>query len=143
MLDRVRDSAAAQLSTQKNRATDGLGSVARAVRQSAEPLRNNQQNTIAQYVEKAADQIERFSTTLREREVGDLVNDAQRFARRQPALFIAGAFAAGVVGARFLKSSSPHRGRGDVEHYGNSRKVGETRAVPGDYRREPRGTGGL
>ncbi|HEX6974417.1 MAG TPA: hypothetical protein VF147_08450 [Vicinamibacterales bacterium] len=106
MMDRVRERAAAQLSSQKDRATDGLGSVARAVRQSAEPLRNNQQDTIAQYVEKAADQIDRFSTTLRNRDVGELVADAQRLARRQPALFIAGAFAVGLLGARFMKSSA-------------------------------------
>ena len=141
MLDRVRDSAAAQLSTQKDRATDGLGSVARAVRQSAEPLRNNQQDTIAQYVEKAADQIERFSTSLRQREVSDLVDDAQRFARRQPALFIAGAFAAGVIGARFLKSSSPNRGRADVQPY--SRAGRGSTITSSEYGREPRGAGGL
>lgn len=106
VMDRVRDSATAQLSTQKNRATDGLGSVAHAVRQSAQPLRENKQDMMAEYVEKAADQLERFSTQLRDRDMNELVNDAQRFARRQPALFIGAAFAAGVIGARFLKSSS-------------------------------------
>ena len=38
------------------------------------------------------------------------MHDAQRLARRQPALFVGGAFALGLLGARFLKSSSPeHR----------------------------------
>jgi hypothetical protein len=34
------------------------------------------------------------------------MNDAQRLARRQPALFVGGAFAVGLLGARFLKSSA-------------------------------------
>ncbi len=56
IVDRVRDRAGAQLSSQKDRATDGLGSIAAAVRQSTHHLRDTQHETIAQYVEKAADQ---------------------------------------------------------------------------------------
>jgi ElaB/YqjD/DUF883 family membrane-anchored ribosome-binding protein len=111
-MDRVRSGAAAQLSSQKERATDSLGSLARAVRGTSQPLRENQQDTLAQYVEKAADRIERFSTSLRERDVKELVDEAQQFARRQPAIFIGVAFAAGVIAARFLKSSSDAGTRG-------------------------------
>ncbi|HJR60568.1 MAG TPA: hypothetical protein VJ813_14250 [Vicinamibacterales bacterium] len=106
---RVREQATAQLDTQKNRATDGLGSVAQAVRQTTQHLRNEQHDTVARYAEQAADQIERFSQRLREKDVGELMNDAQRLARRQPAMFVGGAFALGLVGARFLKSSSRDR----------------------------------
>jgi hypothetical protein len=120
IMDRVRERATAQLSTQKDRATDGLGSVAQAVRQSTQHLRQNKQDAIANYVEKAADQIDRFSTQLRNRDVGELVNEVQRFARRQPALFVGSAFALGVVGARFLKSSSDNRRHRALEPYGTS-----------------------
>jgi hypothetical protein len=120
IMDRVRERAAAQLSTQKDRATDGLGSVAQAVRQSTQHLRDNKQDAIAQYVDKAADQIDRFSTQLRNRDVGELVNEVQRFARKQPALFVGSAFAIGVIGARFLKSSSDNRRRRAFEPYGTS-----------------------
>jgi ElaB/YqjD/DUF883 family membrane-anchored ribosome-binding protein len=106
MLNRVKETATAQLSSQKDRATDGLGSIASAVRESSRPLRDKKQDMIAEYVEKAADQLERYSTRLRERDVSELVNDAQQFARRRPALFVGAAFAVGVVAARFLKSSS-------------------------------------
>lgn len=112
LMDRVRERAAAQLSTQKDRATDGLGSVAEAVRHSTRHLRENKQEAIAGYVEKAADQIDRFSAQLRDRDVSEIVDDVQRFARRQPAIFVASAFALGIVGARFLKSS-PARGSRD------------------------------
>lgn len=116
-MDRVRDTATAQLSTQKARATDGLGSIAQAVRQSTQPLREHKQDVIAEYVEKAADGIERFSTRLRERDVKDLMNDVQQFARRQPALIIGAAFAVGLIGARLLKSSADKGRRGALQRY--------------------------
>lgn len=120
IMDRVRERATAQLSAQKDRATDGLGSVAQAVRQSTQQLRDNKQDAIASYVEKAADQIDRFSTALRNRDVGELVSDVQRFARRQPALFVGSAFVVGLIGARFLKSSSDNARRRTLEPYGTS-----------------------
>lgn len=106
MMDRVRDRAAQQLSNQKNRATDGLGNIASAVRQSAQPLRDQHHDTIASYVGKAADQLEKLSSSLRERDVPELLEDARRFARERPAVFIGASFAAGLVAARFLKSSA-------------------------------------
>lgn len=108
IVDRVRERATAQLSSQKDKATDGLGTVAQAVRQTTQNLREQQHDTVAQYVERAADQIERFSERLKNKDVNELLDDAQQLARRQPAVFIGGAFALGLVGARFLKSSSPH-----------------------------------
>jgi hypothetical protein len=105
IVDRVRHTAAAQLTSQKTRATDTLGSVAAAIRQSSQPLRDNNQAMLADYAGKAADQLEQFSTRLRERNLTELMDDAKRFARRQPALFVGAAFAAGVLAARFLKSS--------------------------------------
>ena len=106
MMSKVREKATEQLSTQKDKATDGLGSVAQAVRQSTQQLRDQQHDTLAGYVEQAADQIDRLSKTLRNKDVGELFEDAQRLARRNPSLFIGSAFVLGVVGARFLKSSA-------------------------------------
>src|SRR5829696_5247772 len=122
IMDKVRDGATSQLSTQKDRATDGIGSVAQAVRQSTQHLRDNQHDTIAQYVEQAANQLERFSTRLKEKDVSELLRDAQQLAKRRPAVFIGSAFAIGLLGARFLKSSrerqSSYRGGGNGEIYG-------------------------
>jgi ElaB/YqjD/DUF883 family membrane-anchored ribosome-binding protein len=106
IVGRARERATAQLSSQKDRATDGMGSVAHAVRQSTQQLREQHHDTIAQYIEKAADQLDKMSARLREKNVNELIDDAQRLARRQPALFIGAAFAVGLLGARFLKSSS-------------------------------------
>jgi hypothetical protein len=127
LMDRVKESAASQLGAQKDRATDGLGSVAQAVRQSTQQLRDAKHETIAEYAEKAADQLERFTRRLKDRNVGDLAREAQDFARRQPALFIGSAFALGLLGARFLKSSNEDRSRRDVTTIGHAYTSGEAR----------------
>jgi len=111
IIDEVRERAAAQLSSQKDRATDSLGSVIHAVRQTTGQLRSDKHDTIAGYIDQAADQIDRWSQRLREKDVNDIVRDVQQLARRQPAAFIGSAFALGLVGARFIKSSAERRER--------------------------------
>ena len=106
MVDRLREKTTEQLNSQKNKATDGLGTVANAVRETTQSLRSQQHDVAARYVEQAADQIERLSARLREKDVTELLNDAQRLARRRPALFVGTAFALGLIGARFLKSTA-------------------------------------
>jgi len=140
--DRVKERASAQLNTQKDRATEGLGTMAQAIRQPAQQLRDQHHETVAGYVEQAADQIDKLSRGLKNKDVGELVNDAQRLARRRPALFVGSAFAVGLVGARFLKSSPPDDesgyGRGDYRRggYGESGS-GSWRQGSEGYGRDP------
>ena len=105
LMSKVKDGAISQLNTQKNRATDGIGSVAKAVREGSKNLRNEQHDTIAHYVDQAASQLDRFANAMRNRDVDDMFDDVQRFARRNAATFIGSAFAAGLLTARFFKSS--------------------------------------
>jgi len=107
LVDRVRDQASAQLAGQKDRVTDGLGSIAGAVRKTTDDLRETQHGTLAEYVASAADQLDHLSTRLKDRDVGDLLREAQSLARRRPAMFVGSAFALGLLAARFLKSSRP------------------------------------
>ena len=118
LMDRVRQSATTQLGTQKDKATDGMGSVAQAVRQTTQQLREQRHETIARYVDEAASQLERMSQRLRDKDVGELLDDAQQFARRRPAVFIGSAFALGILGARFFKSSRERdTGQGGLRTY--------------------------
>jgi hypothetical protein len=122
----LKDRAAAQANTQKMRATLGLDSVADAVRQTGRQLRDQQQGTVADVVERAAAQIDRFSAHLDERDVAELVGDVERLARRQPAAFIGGSFAIGLLAARFLRSSA------------NTGDFGFDRHNPAGFRQEAR-----
>ncbi len=58
-MDRVRERAGEQLTNQKNRATEGIGTIAHAVRNTTQELREHQHETMAEYVTSAADQLER------------------------------------------------------------------------------------
>lgn len=135
VVDAIKDRAAAQINSQKDRATDGLGTMAQAVRQSTQQLREQHHETVASYVEQAADHIERLSQRLRQKDVGTLLADAQQLARRQPALFVGSAFALGVIVARFLKSSPPVEQRHGA--YGAGTVSGSPSA--GRYRESLRG----
>ena len=134
IVGKVRERAAAQLTTQKDRALDGLGGVADAVRKTTQSLRDQQHDTIAGYVEQAADQIERMSRNLKNKDIGELVSDAQQLARRQPALFVGSAFAIGLLGARFFKSSSPDRGVYRSGYYGSGYRTDSERSAYGTER---------
>jgi uncharacterized protein YjbJ (UPF0337 family) len=106
-VDTARHQVASQVSSQKDRAAEGLGSVAQALRQTGQQLREQDQIGVTQYIDRAADQVDRISGYLGRRDVGQLVDDVEDFARRQPALFLGGAFVLGLLGARFIKSSRP------------------------------------
>ena len=102
----LRDTTYRSIDDQKARASDTLGSLAGAVRGMTQPLRDGGQPQIADYVNKAADGIERWASNLKQQDLEDAVRAVEQFARRQPAMFLGLAFGAGLVAARFLKSSS-------------------------------------
>ena len=108
VVDKVKQQASTRVNEQKVRAAEGLGSVASAIRQASEHLRNENQ-TLATYADKAVDQIQQFADRMRDKDPAEMVRDAERFARRNPTAFIGGAFVLGLALARFLKSS----GEGD------------------------------
>ena len=101
----MREKTYEQIGTQKERATGTLGAVAGAVRNATQGLRDSGQPGLANYVTRAADEIDRFTSRLREQDLDDAVREVQQFARRKPAIFLGIAFGAGVLAARFFKSS--------------------------------------
>lgn len=117
--EQVVEQATSRIEQGKDQATDRLGLMADAIRQTGGQLRDRDQAGIAQYVDRAADQIENLSSYLSERNLNQLMGDVERFARREPTLFLGGAFLLGLVGARFLKSSgqgSQGQGYGDQSY---------------------------
>lgn len=108
----VMEQATNQVTSQKDRAVTSLGSVAGALRQAGQHLRDNEQAPVAQYADKAADRVEQFAQQLGSKDVQELVRDVENYARRQPAFFLGGAFALGLLAARFLKSTGQREGDG-------------------------------
>jgi hypothetical protein len=103
--EQAKQQATSQLTSQKDRAVDGLVTVAQALRQTGQTLQQQEQGAVAGYVDQVAQRVESVTNYLRAHEVHEMVEDTQDLARRQPALFLTGALALGFIGARFLMSS--------------------------------------
>jgi len=133
--EQVAEQATGRLEEQKTAASSGISTVAHAFRQTGQQLRGEEQEGIAQYIDQAAQRLERFSDYLGERDLRGLARDAEQFARREPALFLGGAFAVGMLAARFLKSSGSNgagdqeRWRGQAEWYGQAPATYGTRPM--------------
>lgn len=82
-----------------------LSSVATSLLNSGLELRDGEQAMAGEYVERAARQIERAAHFVQTADMREMVDQVEDFARRRPAMFIGSAFAAGLLAARFLKSS--------------------------------------
>ncbi len=95
-----------QLANQKHNAAQRMTPIQTALRETGQQLRNQGQGPVAEYADKAAGQVERFSGYLRETEVDEILDEARGFARQRPALFLGSAVALGFLATRFLKSSS-------------------------------------
>lgn len=139
------------LNTGKNRAADALSSVAQSLRSSSEQLRTNNQGNASRYIDQAAGRIERVANYLQQTDVNQMADQVEDFARRNPAVFLGGAFALGLVGARFLKSSRS-KIYGDVPHdravvpYGGASAQGAAAGAGSGFDRaagSPRASGGL
>ena len=130
VVDQVRGTAESQLTTQKDRAAETAGTVAQAIRSAGEQLKGQDQSGFAQYADMAAERVEQFSNYLQSRDLREIVVEVEHFARRQPILFLAGAFTLGVLGARFLKSSGQQAQQGSFAATGGDWQSGTT----GSYR---------
>jgi hypothetical protein len=102
MTDQARSMIRGSVSERASKSALGVSDLARTLRQTSRQLEGN---TAGSFVDRAADQLDRVSELLETKDPEELVHNVERFAREQPLLFLGGAFALGIAGARFLKSS--------------------------------------
>lgn len=121
VVDQTRTRAFDMMDQQKTRAAEGLGSVASALRQTGESLNSGEQAQFGEYANRAADAVERFSESLRSKDMNELVYEAEDFARREPELFLGGAVLLGLVAARFFKASGRRAAGRNTQDYGRGR----------------------
>jgi hypothetical protein len=143
VVDSVQNAASETVNSKLSSAAGQVGSVAAARRRTGENLGSENQQTARHYVDMAADQVERLSSYLDSHDLGEIVGQVEETVRRQPALVIGGAFVLGLLGARFLKSSSsrregasgaPHRYRGDSGRFADDRRDSRRYERPRGYR---------
>ena len=104
--NQAREQVSTQFDAQKDKAVETMATVATAMRETSDKLKGV--GPLGEAAGRAADGIEQVAHLLEGKQIGDVVRDIESFAKREPALFIGAAFALGVLGGRFLKSSA-HR----------------------------------
>lgn len=115
-LENAKTAASDVLETGKARAqeelTHGKSYVARqvtdaahAAKTAAQDLRDREQPMLAEWADAAADGISQAAHEIDGRSVGEIFHKVEDFARRQPAMFLAGVALAGFAAARFAKSA--------------------------------------
>ena len=105
-----REKAKGQISTQKERASGELQGISKALQQTGDQLREQDQGSIGQYADQAAEQAGRLSEFLSEKNSEELISEVEDFARNRPAVFLGAAFVVGAAAARFMKSSAGQTG---------------------------------
>lgn len=115
---------------------NGLDRLASTVRRVSADLETDQP-MIADVATTAAEQTERVASFLRETDAREIVHNVEDVARRQPLLFVGGAFLLGLAASRFIKAAGGRTspavtGNGFRRHGGTSQDyraygpVGET-----------------
>lgn len=135
------EKATSKIAEQKSSLSSGLTSVADSVRKVGENLKGSDSEGgiakyTAEYSDAAAQKIEQAANYFERKDIKEMYRDVENFARSNPAIFVGGAFALGILAARFLKSSSPkHLTDGAGQTFGSDQSAkgaysnGETRSA--------------
>lgn len=102
--DRAAEVARSRGDQQRERVAEGVRTFALALRRGADDLPDDRRE-YGRFIDDVADRVESVSRYIEDRDVESLTREARRFARDHTPLFLTGAFALGMLGARFLKSS--------------------------------------
>jgi len=136
LTDQLRQQATSQLNSQKEQLVDGLETVALLLHQAGEHAHQQDKALIANYVDKAAQQVGSLSETLAQQDLTQVMQTTRDFARREPMLFVGGALLAGFLGTRFMRSSAGQAeqttqdlsssNNGQAEDAGMTQETGDT-----------------
>lgn len=146
-LGQVHEKASTLVDTKTSEMAQGLTTVANSIRQFTENLRSGggeQQplaQTVVRYGDSLTNQVEQFADYLDRADLNKLSRDVEGFARRNPVVFVGGAFALGILAARFVKSSQDRAASANRQlGAGTDRKAIAARSVTSNPNRGTSGT---
>jgi hypothetical protein len=93
-----------QVDQRREQAADAVDRVAKSIRKVSVEI-GAQQPAIGNVADTAADQAERLAGYLRHTDARQMLDNVQSYARRQPLLFVGGAFLAGLAASRLMKAA--------------------------------------
>ncbi len=131
----ARERAGSKFGEGRIQAAEQVRGIGGAFHRTSEQLRNEDQARFADIADNVGRQVDRVADYLRESDGRTIARDIESLARRQPALVFAGAFAIGLVAARFLKSSEPDFDSDDA-NYERIRAGGEPAGLGGSFERD-------
>jgi len=108
---RVAEKAQSSFENAKSSVTKQLSAAAQAIDSAADQLQHDHSG-LSQRMKQVVDKAENASQYLQGKSPKELKEDLEDFARAKPAWFLGGALLAGLLAARFLKSSE----KGAVEY---------------------------
>ena len=129
--DTLQDEASRLFYQQRGRAAKRVARLGKVARQAAHALHAVKMDGVADYADAAAERVESMSDYINEKDLTELLRDAQDAARAHPAVAMGGMFLVGLAAARFLKASASRDdeeddGQDDDED-GGDRKSGSNR----------------
>jgi hypothetical protein len=112
--DKVKERAEDLVDDKKETAASRIRDYGTALHESARSLEEKDPN-IAWFTHRAADRLQNAANYMRGRDFAGLRDDAERIARRHPALFFGGMFLGGLVLGNLVKASRRKLDAGDSD----------------------------
>jgi ElaB/YqjD/DUF883 family membrane-anchored ribosome-binding protein len=103
-ISKLQSTAKDAMATGKDRTAEALDDVQAMIEDVAQTIDARVGPKYGAYAHKAADALSNMSTSLKSKDVEDLLEEARDFVRRRPAITIGGAAALGFLVARLLKA---------------------------------------
>ncbi|MBC8143815.1 MAG: hypothetical protein H7Y38_20480 [Armatimonadetes bacterium] len=116
--DKVKE----QIGDRKTQAAESLTAFTDVIRQTASGFEEKGQAPLANAVTGLASKVDDFAGYLSNKNVDELAGDITAYAKKNPQVFVGGAFLLGIALARFLKSSN----RNDMGYQNSSTSTGST-----------------
>lgn len=104
--EQATDQVFAFASQGKDRATEALDGAAKLINDAAAQIEDRLGGAYGGYARQAGDTVSSLATSLRSKEVDQLVEEARGFIKKSPALALGAAAAAGFLVARLVKAGS-------------------------------------
>jgi hypothetical protein len=113
LVDDVKEYALSAADSQREGLAGQVSDIADAIHQAGEHFTGNQ-DWIARIVERGADELGTLASTLRTNDLEGLMGELGDLARRQPAIFVGAAMAAGFAAARLGKVAVAGASKADL-----------------------------
>lgn len=103
--DAAREQAESVYERQRDNAANHTHTLGTVLKNAADEFDRQQQPFCSEQARKLAGHTERLSQHMRDKDLHSLCRSVEDYGRREPAMFIGGAIAAGFLVTRFLRSS--------------------------------------